>query len=414
MAINIRTHAADILEYWQEGKDYADSLINRWQREEELSPEDRNLLNALVLGVIRNQSLLDHFISQLREGKIDMELRNVLRIGIFQILFMGIADHAAVNETVESTRKGLRGLVNAVLRRTLREKDELLEQVKNLPLQIQFSHPKWLYERWAKSFTPQQVLDLLEWNQTPTKLTFRINPLVPEAHDIVSNSPNAEQLEDHPEFYTSIKLPKHEWMDQGYIYIQDPATQHAVNLLAPQPGETILDACAAPGGKSTQIAAAMSNNGTLLCTDSNPKRIPRLLENLDNLNVKIAETEVFDWTESAPQKWHNHFDGILLDVPCSNTGVLRKRIDARWRITPENFTQLRELQLNILENTLPCIKPGGRIIYSTCSIDAEENIDLIQHFLTTHPEFELTKEQQITPFQNQTDGAYAAFLTRKT
>jgi 16S rRNA (cytosine967-C5)-methyltransferase len=414
VAINTRTHAADILEYWQEGKDYADSLINRWQREEELSPEDRNLLNALVLGVIRNQSLLDHFISQLRDGKIDMELRNVLRIGIFQILFMGIADHAAVNETVESTRKGLRGLVNAVLRRTLREKEELLEQVKNLPLQIQFSHPKWLCERWEKSFTSQQILDLLEWNQTPTKLTFRINPLVPEAHDIVSSSPNAEPLEDHPEFYTSIKLPKHEWMDQGYIYIQDPATQHAVNLLAPKAGETILDACAAPGGKSTQIAAAMSNQGTLICTDSNPKRIPRLLENLTNLNVKIAETEVHDWTEPAPEKWHNHFDAILLDVPCSNTGVLRKRIDARWRITPENFTQLKELQLDILENTLPCIKPGGRIVYSTCSIDAEENTELIQHFLEKHPQFELTQEQQIYPFQHQTDGAYAAILTRKT
>ena len=414
MAINIRTHAADILEYWQEGKHYADSLINRWQREEELSSEDRNLLNALVIGVIRNQSLLDHFISQLRDGKIDMELRNVLRIGIFQILFMGIADHAAVNETVESTRKGLRGLVNAVLRRTLREKEELLENVKNLPLQIRFSHPKWLCEHWKKNFTEEQVIDLLEWNQTPTKLTFRINPLVPEAHDIVSNSPNVEQLEAHPDFYHSVKLPKHEWMDQGYIYIQDPATQHAVELLDPKAGETILDACAAPGGKSTQIAAAMSNDGKLICTDSNPKRIPRLLENLDNLNVNIAETEVFDWTEPAPEKWHDYFDGILLDVPCSNTGVLRKRIDARWRMTPENFTQLRELQLSILENALPCVKVGGRIVYSTCSIDADENTNLIQQFLTDHPEFDLTAEQQIFPFEHKTDGAYAAVLTRKT
>ena len=412
MAINIRTHAADILEYWQDGRHYADSLVNRWQREEELSSEDRNLLNALVLGVIRNQSLLDYFISELREGKIDMELRNVLRIGIFQILFMGIADHAAVNETVESTRKGLRGLVNAVLRRTLREKDELLAKVSDLPLQIQFSHPKWLCERWKKSFTSEQVIDLLKWNQTPSSLTFRINPLVQEAYNIVSNSPNVEQLEAHPDFYKSTKLPKHEWMDQGYIYIQDPATQHAVSLLAPKPGETILDACAAPGGKSTQIAAAMSNNGKLICTDSNEKRIPRLLENLDNLNVSIAETEVFDWAEPAPEKWHNHFDGILLDVPCSNTGVLRKRIDARWRITPENFEQLHGLQLQILENAIPCVKSGGRIIYSTCSIDAEENAELIQHFLKSHPEFKLTEEQQIYPFEHQTDGAYAAVLTK--
>jgi len=413
MAINIRTHAADILEYWLEGRHYADSLINRWQREEQLSNEDRNLLNALVLGVIRNQSLLDHFIAQLRDGKCDMELRNVLRIGIFQILFMGVADHAAVNETVESTRKGLRGLVNAVLRRTLREKEELLTQIDTLPLKIRFSHPKWLCNRWLEDFTEEQVTALMQWNQTPSSLTFRINPLVPEAHDIVSNSPSVEQLEDHPEFYTSSKMPKAEWMDNGYIYIQDPATQHAVNLLAPKAGEVILDACAAPGGKSTQIAAAMSNSGNLICTDSNEKRIPRLLENLQNLNVKIAETEVCDWNEPAPDKWHNRFDGILLDVPCSNTGVLRKRIDARWRITPENFGQLRELQLNILENAALCIKPNGRIVYSTCSIDAEENTKLIQAFISKHPEFELTQEQQIYPFEHQTDGAYAAILTKK-
>lgn len=412
MAINIRTHATDIIEYWQEGRHYADSLISRWHKQEELSSEDRNLLNALVLGVIRNQSLLDHFINKLRDGKVDMELRNVLRIGIFQILFMGIADHAAVHETVESTRKGLRGLVNAVLRRTLREKDELLASIKTLPLQIQFSHPKWLCQRWCETFSPDQVRKLLEWNQTPSTLSFRINPLVPEALEIVSNSPTVEPLEGHSEYYRSLKLPKNEWMDQGYIYIQDPATQHAVELLDPVAGETILDACAAPGGKSTQIAAAMSNNGTLICTDSNPKRIPRLLENLDNLNVKIAETEVFDWTNTAPEKWHNYFDGILLDVPCSNTGVLRKRIDARWRITPESFTQLQELQLVILENALPCIKIGGRIVYSTCSIDADENAHLIQQFLATHPEFELVTELQIYPFEHNTDGAYAAVLKR--
>ncbi len=413
MAINVRTHAADILEYWLEGRHYADSLVNRWQREEELSNEDRNLLNALVLGVIRNQSLLDHFIAHLRDGKCDMELRNVLRVGIFQILFMGVADHAAVNETVESTRKGLRGLVNAILRRTLREKEELLAQIETLPLKVRFSHPKWLCNRWLETFTEEQVTALMQWNQAPSTLAFRINPLVPEAYDIVTSSPSVEQLEGHPEFYTSKKLPKSDWMENGYIYIQDPATQHAVNLLAPKAGETILDACAAPGGKSTQIAAAMTNKGTLICTDSNEKRIPRLLENLDNLNVKIAETEVFDWLDPAPEKWHGHFDGILLDVPCSNTGVLRKRIDARWRLTPENFEQLRELQLRILENAVPCVKPGGRIVYSTCSIDHEENSTLVQAFLKMHPEFQLTEDQQIYPFEHQTDGAYAAVIKKK-
>ena len=413
MAVNIRTHAIDALLDWQEGRHYADSLVHRYTRDQELKQEDRNLLNAIVVGVIRNQSLLDHYVAILREGKIDNEVRTALRVGIYQVLFMGVADHAAVNETVEGIRKGIRGLVNACLRRLLREKEELEKTAESLPINVKYSHPKWLYDRWAKTYSDEQIKGLLEWNQAHTITTFRLNPLEPAAQEVVEESTRTEPLEGHPGFYIFPSLPPRQWMDDGLIYIQDPATQHAAALLEPKPGETILDACAAPGGKSTQMAALMQNEGTLICTDSNEKRLPRLLENLDNLNIRIAETEVHDWTEAAPEKWHGHFDGILLDVPCSNTGVLRKRIDARWRMTPENFTELRELQLQILENAAPCIKPDGRLVYSTCSIDPEENTQLIAEFLTKHPELTLVEEKQITPFEHQTDGAYVALIKRK-
>jgi len=412
MAVNIRTHAIDALLDWQEGRHYADSLVNRYARDQELSQEDRNLLNAIVVGVIRNQSLLDHYVAILREGKIDSEVRTALRVGIYQVLFMGVADHAAVNETVEGIRKGIRGLVNACLRRLLREKEELEKTAESLPLNVKYSHPKWLYDRWKAHYTDEQIEMLLDWNQTHTVTTFRLNPLEPAAQEVIEESKRSEPLEGHPGFYTFPSLPPRQWMDDGLIYIQDPATQHAAALLAPQPGETILDACAAPGGKSTQMAALMQNQGTLICTDSNEKRLPRLLENLDNLNIKIAETEVHDWTEPAPEKWQQHFDGILLDVPCSNTGVLRKRIDARWRIAPESFPELKQLQLQILENAIPCLKENGRLVYSTCSIDPEENTELIAEFLTKHPELSLVEEKQITPFEHKTDGAYVALLKR--
>lgn len=412
MAINIRTHAADALLDWQEGRHYADSLVNRYAKDQGISPEDRNLLNAIVIGVIRNQSLLDHYISILREGKIDSEVRTVLRIGLFQVLFMGIPDHAAVNETVESVRKGVRGLVNACLRRCLREKEELLALQETLPPHIRYSHPKWLYERWEKEFSHDQIMALLEWNQQPSITTLRLNPLMPVAQEVVEASQKITPLEGHDGFYTITGLPKQQWMDDGLIYIQDPATQHAADLLKPQSGEIILDACAAPGGKATQIGAAMNNEGTLICTDSNPKRLPRLIENLTNLGITIAETEIHDWETPAPEKWHSYFDGILLDVPCSNTGVLRKRIDARWRITPETFVQLRQLQLDILENAQLCLKSGGRMVYSTCSIDDHENTDLIQEFLAKHPEFSLQQEKKIYPFEHQTDGAYVALLVK--
>ena len=405
--------AAEALQEWEEGHIYAETLVDNAARSYGISKEDRNLLNALIIGVIRNQRLLDHWIAQLRDGEIDIEVRSHLRVGLFQILVMHLPDHAAVNETVNSARKGIRGLLNALLRRTIRERDELLAQVETLAPGIRYSHPDWLVQRWTEQYGEESTLKLLEWNQTPSQTTFRVNPLRPEAAGIIDASDRVAPLEGHLGFYTSKGLPSRDWIEDGLIYIQDPATCHSVQLLQPEAGELVLDACAAPGGKSTQIAAAMCNEGTLLCTDSNEKRLPRLLRNLKKLGVEIAETEAFDWTNPAPAKWHNHFDAILLDVPCSNTGVLRKRVDARWRMSEESIRDVAGLQRLILSNAVACLKPGGRLVYSTCSIDKEENTDLVEKFVAEHDDLEFTKETIAHPASHETDGAYAALITKK-
>lgn len=408
--MNIRRIAAEALEQWEDGHTYAETLVQHAAEDHKLSPEDRNLLNALVIGCIRHKSLLDHWISQLRDGALDIQTRCHLRVGVLQLLIMKLPDHAAVNETVNSARKGIRGLINAILRNVIRQRDSLLAEIETLPPATRYSHPEWLVEKWTQEFGEADTIKLLEWNQQPSQTIFRTNALKPQAEETVSQSSKAKPLEGHATFYTSQGLPPRDWINEGLIYIQDPATMHAVELLAPQAGETVLDACAAPGGKSTQIAAAMKNQGTLLCTDSNERRLPRLFGNLTRAGIDIATTEAHDWSQPAPEKWHNHFDAILLDVPCSNTGVLRKRIDARWRIKPENIESLVPLQTSILANALACLKPGGRLVYSTCSIDPEENTQLIKNFLTKHPELTLTKEQTITPQTQGTDGAYAAML----
>ena len=405
--------AAESLQEWEDGHIYAESLVDNCARAYEISKEDRNLLNALIMGVVRNQRLLDHWIAQLRDGDIDTEVRSHLRVGLFQLLIMGLPDHAAVNETVNSARKGIRGLLNALLRRTIRERDELLAQESTLEPAIRYSHPDWLVQRWTEQYGAEDTIKLLQWNQTPSPTTFRVNPLRPESAGIVAESDRATPLEGHVGFFTSKGLPPREWIEDGLIYIQDPATCHSVQLLQPEAGELVLDACAAPGGKSTQIAAAMCNEGTLLCTDSNAKRLPRLLRNLRKLGVEIAETEEYDWTEAAPAKWHNHFDAILLDVPCSNTGVLRKRVDARWRMSEESITEVAGLQRLILSNAIACLKPGGRLVYSTCSIDKEENTDLVKEFVAQHDDLEFTKETIAHPASHGTDGAYAAVITKK-
>ena len=148
----------------------------------------------------------------------------------------------------------------------------------------------------------------------------------------------------------------------------------------------------------------------LTCTDSNEKRLPRLEQNLERLQITGTAVETHDWTEPAPERWHGQFDAILLDVPCSNTGVFRRRVDVRWRLQPEDITRLTMIQTSILENALPCLKPGGRLVYSTCSIEAEENETLIASFLEKHPGLRLEKQHHAVPQVDGTDGAYAALL----
>jgi 16S rRNA (cytosine967-C5)-methyltransferase len=253
---------------------------------------------------------------------------------------------------------------------------------------------------------------LMEWNNQPAPTIGRINPLNSKAQAEVESYAKATPIDGLDGYIKIDGPPPGEWMKEGLVYIQDPATRHAVELLAPQPGEKILDACAAPGGKSSLIAAAMGNDGELTCTDSNEKRIPRLNTNLERLGVKIATVKTQDWTQPAPAEWHGTFDAILLDVPCSNTGVMRRRLDARWRLRGEDIVNLTHIQEAILENALPCLKKGGRLVYSTCSIEPDENHDLVTRWIQNHPDWEIETEQQSLPFRDNSDGAYAALISR--
>ena len=401
---NIRRAAHAALHAWGKGHDYAETLVERHAQRYQLSASDRGLLNAILFGVLRHRRVLDHFISEMRRGKLDMDARDLLRIGLFQVLILNIADHAAVNETVEAGKANIRGLLNAVLRRAVGQKAKLLETLNDLPPAELHSHPDWLFKRWRKHYGADQAIALMEWNQEPAENYAHYNPLSKQP------CPLEDPLPDVPGFFKVEGPVPMKLIREGIIYMQDPATRHSVEMLAPQPGETILDACAAPGGKAALIAAAMENRGTLIATDSNEKRLPRLEENLQRLHVTCAKVSQHDWLEPAPTEWHNTFDAILLDVPCSNTGVLRRRVDARWRLLPKDLSDLPVIQKRIIENALPCLKKGGRLVYSTCSIEPEENTKLIADVLKEHPELSLAKEKQVLPCIDHTDGAYCALL----
>jgi 16S rRNA (cytosine967-C5)-methyltransferase len=405
---HVRQAAVSALRAWAKGHDYAETLVERHAHRRMLSSADRGLLQAILFGVLRNRRLLDHWIGKLREGKVDPETRDVLRVGLCQILLLGIPDHAAVNETVEAGKASVRGLVNAVLRRAIVSRKRLLDEIEELPPAVALSHPDWLFNRWKAAFGKKNAIALMEWNNQPAETFFRVNPLMEVPVELpgmpVAGAPGFHRIEGQPPGAL---------LASGAIYIQDPATRHAVELLDPQPGERILDACAAPGGKAFLIAAALDSAENLVCTDSNEKRLPRLQENLERLHAGKATVAVHDWTKPAPPEWHGTFDDILLDVPCSNTGVIRRRVDVRWRLQAPDIEKIAITQRKILENALPCLKPGGRLVYSTCSIEPEENLGQVEAFLTNHPDYQLHSTREALPFRDGTDGAFAARIERK-
>ncbi len=403
--LNIRRAAHAALNAWGKGHDYAETLVERHAQRHQLSTSDRHLLQAILFGVLRHRRVLDFWISKLRQGKLDNETRDLLRIGLYQILMLQIADHAAVNETVEAGKANIRGLVNAVLRRASATKKRLLESIDDLPVAEQQSHPDWLYKRWRKHFGADSALEIMVGNQLPPNTYARYNPLSQQP------MPDFPAVDGIPGFFLVEGALPNDLLRDGVIYIQDPATRHAVEMLAPQSGETILDACAAPGGKAAMIAACMNNQGKIIATDSNEKRLPRLRENLQRLHITCAEVTQHDWLEPAPAIWNGFFDAILLDVPCSNSGVLRRRIDARWRMHPTDLVKLPEIQTRIFANALPCLKHGGRIVYSTCSIEPEENSQLVKSFAAAN-NLKIIKEQQILPSTEISDGAYCALLEK--
>lgn len=405
---HVRQAAVSALRAWAKGHDYAESLVERHAQRRRLSAADRALLQAILFGVLRNRRLLDHWIGELRKGQLDPETRDVLRVGLCQTLLLGIPDHAAVNETVECGKSSVRGLINAVLRRSIASREKLLGDVAELPPAVAHSHPDWLFKRWRQAFGKEDAVKLMAWDNEPAATFFRVNPLAPAPHE-----PTGAPVEGAAGFFRLDGTPPADLLAAGAIYIQDPATRHSVDLLAPIRGERILDACAAPGGKAFLIAAALGSAEGLVCTDSNEKRLPRLRENLLRLHAGEADVSRHDWTHPAPPEWNDSFDGILLDVPCSNTGVIRRRVDVRWRLQAPDIARIAVTQRKILENAAGCVKPGGRIVYSTCSIEDEENLSLVRQFVSDRGDFEIVEVRDALPFRDGTDGAFAALLRRK-
>jgi len=403
---NSRTVCVQALQRWETSATFADEVLHEALGASQFNVLDRAFLTETFYGILRHRSALDFLIHKLRDTDLDLQTQQVLRLGFYQLFWMRIPHHAAVNETVNLVGRA-RGLVNALLRRAIREKEALERELAEAAPAIRYSHPEFLIARWERQFTPEGAARLCEWNNSPAEIYIRANGLKVTAGELLKTARGAIPCPDHP-LSLKVKQVPYLWLIEGLCYVQDPSTLMAVELLAPQPGDTVLDACAAPGGKTSYLAELMHNEGRIVACDSSRPRIERLQENLTRMSVANTETRRVDWLNRTLPFEPESFDKILVDAPCSNTGVIRRRVDVRWRLTPADFEQMPGRQRCILDAVFPLLKPGGALVYSTCSLEPEEDEQVAEAAARDIPGITLVEMRRHEPQRDAIDGAFAA------
>lgn len=384
-------------EIWQKDKKPKNVLEELSQF---LDRRDRAFLMELVYGVVRFRDTLDWALKKFlkKPSALGRDTLNNLRLAAYQILFMRVPQWAAVNEAVELEKKlGRPEVVNAVLRNLLRipeterlDFDPLRKQGPVPCIALSTSHPRWLVKRWVHRFGEEQASALAEANNRIPPLTLRVNTLKTTRDGLIKSlsgmdiqgeptslSPDGIKLK---EFRTYKELSG---LKDSFI-VQDEASQLISCLLDPQPGERILDACAAPGGKATHVAQLMQDRGEIVAVEFDGKRVERLRENIGQFGISsihVVQTDILNYSANEP------FDRILLDAPCSALGVIRRNPDVKYRHSPQDLLRFRANQLNILRHVSQFLKPGGIMVYSVCSTEPEEGEDLIKEFLKESGDF---------------------------
>jgi 16S rRNA (cytosine967-C5)-methyltransferase len=413
--LSARRTALNALRKWRKEKRFADSIVSETLARSELIESDRAFAFELFYGVLRNLTLLDFWVARLRASKINVNLRDVVRLGLYQLFLLKTAPHAAVHETVELVPQRQRSIVNGMLRAAIRRQSELFARAKAEPLFVQTSHPQFLVERWQQHFGAQRADELCKWNNLPAPIYGRVNQLRIDYEEFLRRYPDSRPLTPNPGFVQFDVLPTSA-IRQGHYYIQDPSTAIACQILSPRPGENILDACAAPGGKTGYIAQLMENRGTIVACDRDPDRLQVLKENIARLGVRIVRILNHDWTRGhipAEIASMAPFHRILLDAPCSNTGVMRRRVDVRWRLQPADFARMQQRQLGMLHALIPLLATNGILVYSTCSLEPEENEQVVRRILDGPSSLRPIEDKRSLPFRDGFDGAFAAkFIQR--
>jgi len=401
-----------ILTRWLETGDFPDRML---PHEHPASA----LIQEIVFGCLRWYGTLHWRIQQLVPREPDVVSLGFLLTGLYQLFHMdNIPAHAAVHETIEAAKQMLEParcrFLNAVLRNALRQKDRLEADLRSAPAAARWSHPAIVIQRWLQTFGPGKTAALCDWNNQRPTVSLRVFTGKTEAigQSVETLPPHPSSPEHFRLVPAGVPVPSLPGFKEGAFYVQDPATELAIDLLDPRPGMRLLDACAAPGGKTFACAARMQGQGAIIALDRHLDRLERMAENIKRMQFPIIQAQRADATRPAELP-KGPFDRILLDVPCSNSGVLQRRPDARWRITPERIAAMVDVQTRILEATAPLLAPTGVMVYSTCSLEPEENLLCVERWIRNHPAFRIVATRNSFPPDTGMDGAFAARIERR-
>jgi len=432
--MNTRALAAKVLnKVVEQGQSLSQALPAAQQ---DLNPKDKALLQMLCYGVLRTLPRLDFFCRSLMQKPLkgkQRDLHFLILVGFYQLLYTRIPSHAAVGETVNGAKAlkkpALKGMVNGVLRNFLREQEALAEKAEQQDT-LKYCHPSWLVKRLQAAYGEEKAATIMEENNQQAPMWLRVNNLhhtreqyqaLLEEAELTSfvapdtENNNALRLDKATDVY---KLPG---FTDGWVSVQDGAAQLAAHYLGAQADDLILDACSAPGGKTVHALELQPNIKQMVAVDADDKRLVRVQENLDRLNLQAT---VIHGDASKPDSWWKgeQFDRILCDAPCSATGVIRRHPDIRWLRRDSDIAELVKLQKSILNALWDKLKPGGILLYATCSILPDENEMQVQSFLENKSDASLiplstqynsaTEGRQLLPNEDAMDGFYYAKLQK--
>lgn len=443
MKKNVRELALEGLLQVEKSGAYSNLLLNSLIEKNKVEGKDTGLLTEIVYGTIQRREALDFYLQPFLKKKPEQWVKILLRLSLYQMLFLDrVPAHAVIHEAVEIAKKrghqGIASLVNGVLRSVQRQGVPSLETISDPAerLAVETSHPKWLVQEWIEAYGIDAARKMCEVNMLPPVPTARVNvskTTVEEALVMLKEEGIEARRGDLAEDAILIEkgnIAHTRAFQDGFLSIQDESSMLVARALGPEQGDNVLDSCAAPGGKTTHIAERLQGTGRVLSLDLHPHKVKLIRQQVNRLHLSNVDTKAMD-ARTAGEAFHpESFDKILVDAPCSGFGVIRRKPDIKLGKQPEDSERLSHIQLAILREVAPLLKRGGRLVYSTCTIEKTENENVVQQFLQSHPEFEWDtsmKERlpkalepythdgqvQILPHYFATDGFYIACLRKK-